>query len=301
MPIRRLILLGLLCLSPYAEAQIRACAIEPHALPDDLRSSLEGRLSTFLMAQGEENWGEVADLLGRCRFGCNTGSVYTISYNQCLVSRIQELRMLDFHFSIHDLSTCSTKMDLPAGAMPRFAAEQLSWYVRGTATFQTSSEEWTAETQVIAYRDQGQWYFIPPQQAMQDKWEKIHYTEADFGRDRRDEIEIPNPPSSPIEITDVHVYMDRQFPSLRNINFTLRNKTSKRVVALSLRIGDETGETDMAGPYEIQPMANLAEKTDSTAYADFCEGIRKPTMTIQEVHFADGSKWEFKQSRKSEQ
>jgi hypothetical protein len=40
---------------------------------------------------------------------------------------------------------------------------------------------------------------------MQDKWEKAHYTEADFVRDRKDEIKVRNSPSSPVEITDVHV------------------------------------------------------------------------------------------------
>jgi hypothetical protein len=101
-----------------------------------------------------------------------------------------------------------------------------------------------------AYRDQGQWYFIPPQRAMEDKWEKTHYTEADFARDRRDEIDIRNSPSSPVEITDQHAYMIRKFPSLRNIKFTLRNKTSKKVVAIRVRIGIEglEGFTEMDGP-----------------------------------------------------
>ena len=202
--------------------------------------------------------------------------------------------MVGFDLSTPDLYTCTTKLDLPPGTVDRVTAEQLSWYVRGTGRFQTSSEAWLEETQVRAYRNQGQWYFIPPQWAMQDKWEKAHYTKADFVRDRRDEIDIPNPPSSPIEITDVHVHMNRQFPSLRDVKFMLRNKTSKKVVALSLRIGDETGETDMAEPYEIAPKGRLTEEGDTTAYADFCEGIRKQTMTIEEVHFADGSKWEFK-------
>jgi hypothetical protein len=197
---------------------------------------------------------------------------------------MQELRMVSFDLSTPDLYTCTTKMDLPAGTVDRVTAEQLSWYVRGTGRFQTSSEAWLEETQVRAYRNQGQWYFAPPQRAMQDKSEKVHYTEADFARDRRDEIDIPNPPSSPIKITDVQVHMNRRFPSLRDVKFMLRNNTSKKVVALSLRIGDETGETDMAGPYEIEPKGQLAEEVDTTAYADFCEGIREKTMTIEEVN-----------------
>jgi hypothetical protein len=50
-----------------------------------------------------------------------------------------------------------------------------------------------------AFRDQGQWFFEPSQKQMQmqNKWEKVHYTEADFARDRQEEIEVQNGPSSP--------------------------------------------------------------------------------------------------------
>jgi hypothetical protein len=96
--------------------------------------------------------------------------------------------MVSFDLSTPYLCTCTRQIELPAGTVDRLTAEQLSWYVRGTARFQTFSETSMQETQMGAYRDQGQWYFIPPQQAMQDKWGKIHYTEPDFARDRRDEI-----------------------------------------------------------------------------------------------------------------
>jgi len=295
MRIIRLLLVGALCVGSHAAAQIRSCLPAPHALPDDLRSSLEERLSTFLAAQAEEHWGEISELLGRCRFGCSGGIFYTSPYKQCLVSRMREVHMLDFTFSMNDLFTCTTQFELPAGTVDRVAAEQLAWYVRGTGRFQTTSEVWMEPTQVIAYRDQGQWYFRPPQERMQDKWEKTHYTEKDFARDRQEEIDIPNRPSSPIEITDVHVRMDRQYPSLRDINFKLRNRTSKKVVAFSLRIGDDKGATIMAGPYTIKAKGYLALEQSSPAYADFCNGIWRQAMVIEDVDFADGSKWQFKQ------
>jgi hypothetical protein len=209
---------------------------------------------------------------------------------------MREVRMLDFNFSMNDLSTCTTKFELPAGTVDRVAVEQLSWYVRGTGRFQTSSEAWMEPTQVTAYRDQGQWYFIPPQEHMQDKWEKAHYSERDFARDRQEEINVPNRPSSPIEITDVHVHMDRQFPSLRNLEFKLRNKTSKKVVGFTLRIAADEGATIMAGPYTIKAKGYLALEESVPAYTDFCNGIWRYAMVIEDVDFADGSKWEFKQS-----
>ena len=203
--------------------------------------------------------------------------------------------MVSFDLFTPDLYTCTTEMELPAGTVARVRAEQLSWYVRGTGRFQTSSEAWLQETQMRAYRDHSQWYFIPPQQQMQEKWEKIHYTEADFALDRRDEIEIPNPPSSPIEITDVHVYMDRQFPSLRNIKFKLRNKSSKKVVVLDIRTGNKTGASEMAGPYQIKPTGYITLEQSVTAYGDFCDGPFKDAMVVKRVSFADGSEWQFKE------
>jgi hypothetical protein len=118
--------------------------------------------------------GDVADLLGRCSLGCNhRGKLYTSSYKQCLVSRMQEIRMVAFDFSIQSLSACTPLAEqFDAEPVVRPIAEQLSWYLSGTATFQTSSEEWTEQAVVIAYRDQGEWYFTPPQSAMQDKWKK---------------------------------------------------------------------------------------------------------------------------------
>jgi hypothetical protein len=169
-----------------------------------------------------------------------------------------------------------------------------TWSVGGTATFQTSSATWLEETQIRAYRDQGKWYFVPPQLAMQNKWEEIHYTEADFSRDRRDEIEVPNPPSAPVEITDVHVYMDRKYPSFRNIKFKLRNNTSKRAVALSVRIGNESGTAEMSGPFELEAKKQISIEETVAAYGDFCGGLFKDAMVVKDVSFADGSGWEFK-------
>lgn len=293
MRMAQLLLFGVLSIG-YPEAQVVGCMIVPHTLPDDLLSSLEQRVSTFLSAQAEGDWGQVAELIG---------DRYTSSYKQCLVSRMQELRMSSFDFSIQDLSTCSPNAGSDTGPVSRLAAERLSWYLTGAGRFQTSSEGWAEQTRVIAYRDRAQWYFEPPQRMMQDKWEKGHYTEADYARDRQEEIEVRNSPSSPIEITDLHVYMDRQFPSVRNVRFKLRNRTSKKVTWLSMKISminNGPGEVDTMGPYQIEPKGQIAEEQTVTAYGDFCQGISKHAMIIDGAHFADGSKWEFKEPAKSE-
>jgi len=206
--------------------------------------------------------------------------------------------MSQFDFSTQNLSTCTAIMELPAGAVDRVSAERLSWHLEGTGEFQTSSETWAQQTQVIAYRHKGQWYFTPPQHTMQDKWERVHYTEADFVRDRQEEIEILNSPSSPIEITDVHVHMDRRFPSLRNIDFRLRNNTVKKVIWLSCALtnASQPGGMYWQRPYVIKPKGFLAHEVSNAAYGDFCDGVWEQSMVIEEVHFADGSKWLLKQS-----
>ena len=290
MSIMRSLLIGVLCISGYATAQIRTCLPQPHILPDDLRSTLEARLTKFLTAQSEGRWDDVEELFG------SKGVVNESSYRECLVSRMQELRMVSFDLSTPHLYTCSATMNLPSETVDRVTAEQLSWLVRGTGRFQTSSETWLEETQLRAYRYQGQWYFVPPQRTMQDKWEQVHYTEADYTRDRRDEIDIRNSPSSPIEIADLHSYMIRKFPSLRNVKFTLRNKTSKEVVAISVRIANETsqGLTEKSGRYLIKPKGSLTLEQDDTAYGDYCEGVWRREIVVREVEFADGSKWEAK-------
>jgi len=293
MRISRLLLLGVLSVG-QGVAQVNSCALVPHTIPDDLRSSLEQRVAAFLSAQADGDWVQVAELIGNRD---------TDSYKQCLVSRMQELRMLSFDFSIQYLSACSTKTELPTGTVPRFAVEQLEWYLPGTGRFQTSSEAWTEETRLIAYRDQGQWYFKPPQRQMQEKWEKAHYTEADFRRDRQEEIEVRNSPSSPVEITDVHVFMDRKFPSLRNVRFILRNVTTKKVVGLGMKISmvdNGPGEIDIQGPYQIAPKGKIAKEESLDALTDMCGVASKNAILVDRVEFADGSKWEFKEPAKPE-
>ena len=75
------------CFGSSAEAQSGGMIVA-HSLLDDLQSSLEERFSVFVEAQAAGHWGELADLLGRFRLGCDRGNLYTNSYNECLVSRI---------------------------------------------------------------------------------------------------------------------------------------------------------------------------------------------------------------------
>jgi hypothetical protein len=64
------------------------------------------------------------------------------------------------------------------------------------------------------------------------------------------------------------------------------------VIALTIRIGDETGSVTSSGRYEIQPNGYIDQEEGFSAYADFCEGIRKHPIAISYVDFSDGSEWQ---------
>jgi hypothetical protein len=289
MRIQQSLLAVVLCLNSFVTAQIKLGpqrVLVPKKLPDDLQSSLQQRLAQFITAQAEGRSEEIGALLGR-----NRGKTYSEPYKRCVVEKILELRMVDFEFSDDyplRISTTAEGIMPIGGGVDRFTAEQAAWRLNGTGRFQTSSESWVEQTELIAYRDQGQWYFIPPQLRlgpMQEKWEKAHYTEADFAKDRRTEVDIRNDPKSPVEITDVHVYMEREYPSRRKMSFKLRNRTSKKIDAVGV------AHLGYSGPIQPKGQIRWNEEEEFVAYDDFCDGITKQELLVEDVHFSDGSRW----------
>jgi hypothetical protein len=45
----------------------------------------------------------------------------------------------------------------------------------------------------------------------------------------------------------------------------------------------------------------LALEESVPAYADFCTGIRRHAMVVEDVSFADGSKWQLKEPGKEKE
>jgi hypothetical protein len=290
----RLLLIAVL-LHACAVAQRAAGFWSRAALSSDLQSSLQERFSRFTEAQATGRWDEVAELLGKYRYVPSSDHLYSNSYKDCLIERMREVRMLDFDYSIRRVFiVVSTDGHVfVQGRAP------LNWHVQGMGTFRTSSREWKQATDVVAYRYEGQWYFTPPQQGrgMQDEWEKAHYVEADFLADRVDEISVVPGPMSPVQITDLHVYMNRRFPSIRDLSLRLKNKTSKAVTAFSIRVGDENGFSSYGLHRDIPPHGSSEEiEIDTTAYADYCDGNFENRMLIDDVTFSDGSIWKRKKA-----
>ena len=166
-------------------------------------------------------------MLGRFRRGGTGDYRYTVSHKKCLISQMQSLPMTSFVFSFNDVIYSTEILSKPL--------EKRWWILNGEATFRKQSgESLTQKSVVYAYRDSGEWYFPPPNyDAM---WEKIKYSDADFATDRSGEIDVVNVPQSPLEIAELHSLMDKQYPSLRNVQFTLRNKTNKAIKAFSVAL-----------------------------------------------------------------
>jgi hypothetical protein len=250
-------------------------------LPTNLRSSLQERLSHFTQAQSDGRWDEVAGLLGRYRGG--TGHhLYTTTHKQCLISQMQHLPLVAFSFSFEKVSFSTEILGMPARSR--------WWYLTGEGTFRSQSAESKQQTQIVAYRDNGQWYFTPPN--YDDMWEKIKYSEADFAADRASEIHVVNNPQCPLEVAELHSFMDKQYPSLRNVQFTLRNKTDKAIKAFSIALYTRDGSVSYSAGAEIQPKGSHTAKTNFSAYPYFCEGVQRHHFQVEDVVFGDGTEWQ---------
>jgi hypothetical protein len=94
-------------------AQIRACLPEPHTLPEDTPIHSRNAACEIPDCAGSGAVRDVAELLGRKAFFRES------SYKECLVSRMQELRMVSFALSTPYLYTCTRQIELPAGTVDR--------------------------------------------------------------------------------------------------------------------------------------------------------------------------------------
>ncbi len=293
--IGRLIVIAVLSFAFPSAAQVQGCLIERRTLPDDLQRSLQSQLSSFLAAQAQEHWETAGEFLGGCPGGCRKGSANKES-NRCLVLRMQELRLLDFQYSSDQMYVCPASLLSAEEGAPVFspAAEQLTWHLSGVGRFRTSRAEWSQPTEIVAYRDSGQWRFEPPQANMTKEWERVHFREADFAEDQRNKFKAENSRESPIEIAEIHAYMDRQYPSLLNVKFRLHNKTEKTVsgLAWTISVNGEVGIIEQ-GPFEIAPHADIDQQESVSVRVDLCD-VADPqevnSIRVEDVYFADGSR-----------
>ncbi len=251
-------------------------------IPSQLQPSLDEGVRRFVEAQAAGQWDEVAKFLGRFR-GSSRGTLYTEAHKECLLSQMRAMPMISFvrervFFRTEILSTPTSKR---------------WWFFTGVAEFKTTSGTAKSQAQITAYRDHGKWYFTPP--SYDDEWERDRITEADFAGDKSTNISIELDPACPVEIRDFSVIIDREYLSLRRLNFTLKNKTKKKIVGYGLRLGTVDAHCFgfmQGSPTTIEPKGTApASEVKYSAYVYYCQGESKRRLVIDSVSFADGSTW----------
>lgn len=269
-----------ICVALPVEGEATAASAQTKAsIPDELRTSLQSRLTLFTQAQADDRWDLVASMLGRYRGGSGHDP-YTQAHKDCLISQMQSFPMVSFTVTDYRFST--EILGAPA--------DRRWWYLVGDAVYRMKSGDQQQHSEMVAYRDKGEWYFTPPN--YDRSWERTHLTEADLSADYSEEIEIEPEATSPLEIFDLHVSLDKQYPSLRNLTLKLRNRSSKNVSAFDLRLYSDGGSVPYGAGCDMEPGSSREEKMSSARYSYFCEGVKKDKFVVDSVRFADGSEWE---------
>ena len=249
-------------------------------IPADLKPSLDSRLTRFTQAQADGKWDEVATLLGRYRMGGVGHHPLTGEAKACLINQMKEIPMISFE-------TQSVRASTEILGLP---LDKRFWDLIGEAMFKTpATGEHKSQSKVTAYRDKGEWYFSPPN--YDSYWLKAHLTEADLAVDRADEIEIEDTASSPIEISDVHAFIDKEYRSLLRVTFKLKNRTSKKVSAFSVLFYDGGGSVEYSAPHAIEPGGATDEKETVSRWVYFCDGVTRNKFVVDSVSFTDGTEW----------
>jgi len=197
----------------------------------------------------------------------------------CLVTQMKEIPMISFTLKNYIFS--DEILSLPP--------DKRFWDLVGEAVFKPARGEQKSQSKVTAYRDKGEWYFSPPN--YDSYWLKTHLTEADFAIDRADEIEIEDSPASPLQISDVHAFLDNEYLSLLRVSYKLKNRTSKKVSAFTVRFDTKGGGVEYSAPHGIEPAASVEEKETLSRWTYFCDGAMKHKFVVVSVSFADGTEW----------
>jgi len=250
-------------------------------LPDSLVPSLKARLDEYTSAQREGKWDVVALMLGPYGRGGTGTHVISNAHRECLIDQMKALPLVAFTYQgQYEFST--EILSMPPG--------NRWWIIRGEGTFRFNGKDQTEKLSFSAYRYNGQWYFTPPN--MDSYWEKAHLTDADFAADYANEIVIHNSPKCPIEITELHAKLNKDYPSLRNLTFKLLNRSKKTVKSYTLRLYVNGGDEIYGAPGEIKPGESRDDKMDSSRYVYFCDGISKDNLIVDDVEFTDGTEWD---------
>lgn len=203
--------------------------------------------------------------------------------------------MIDFVYEVYDRSFSSEILSTPP--------ERKWWTLVGTGTFVKDSKIVTEKTYLIAYRDQGDWFFTPP--PYDNARTSFSITPEMLEKDFKDEVKLRVPADSPIEIVELHVFIDKDNYLSRHISFKLHNRTKKRITSYIFELADSGKDgsiSDATGAKRdwIDPQGvsrQYAEEYNKSLYR--CEGEKKIHIEIQSAGFEDGTEWESESYKKS--
>ncbi len=257
--------------------------------PSELRQELDSRIRLFTQAQADGRWEDVAQLLGEDRRGEFTHMSFTPSHKDCLISQMQKLPMIDFTFTVRESPYSSEILSTPP--------EKRWWVLTGEGLFREHSQTIQRNALITAYRDKGTWYFTP-NYFNDEALAEAHLTAEDLARDYGSRVDLQLTKDSPLEIVDLHVFIDAKHVSSRRIQFRLHNKSSKKVIGYSFDISDERQDGSISvgtgAPKDaVEPdgVSRVWEE-DHPAYSFWCEGEARIRIKITNVSFADGSTWD---------
>lgn len=110
--------------------------------------------------------------------------------------------------------------------------------------------------------------------------------------DRAEEIESQNVPVAPLQIIDLRAHVDKQYHSLLNVTFKLKNQSAKTVGPFDVLLySDDKGTTELPSGTEVLPLSSLEHEITTSRYVYFCDGMKKHKFIVVSVKFADGSEW----------
>lgn len=258
------------------------------SVPSEIRTRLAQRLDDFSDAQRTGSWSTVSDLLGEHFYGLGwERTKYSPEQKEWMLTILKQAPMLGF--IAHSAGYSSAILTFPLGLK--------YWIIQGAARYSTESDAKELPMMLIAYRDKGEWYFSPFYR--NDCGELRLPDVPDLSPRGKAEQDLPvltllRQPGIPV---DVHTIVisdvgNIRCTRLRNLTFTITNRTKKTVTGYTFHIqdvrnvGSKYHGSSSGTPHRISPGETSLNK-DALRFSDYKPGV----LWFASISFSDGTTW----------